>query len=258
MRVQIEDLCFTYPSGQKVLCNLSLSLKSGEFVALLGCNGAGKTTLFKSLLGFLPLQKGRVFIDGKEIEEYQARELAQKIAYIPQSSFSTFNYTVFNTVLMGTTCQLSTFSSPKKEERKQVLEILERLNILHLKDKRVKEISGGERQLTLIARALAQKAKILILDEVATNLDYGNQILLLNMIANLSRQGYTILFATHNPEGALTYADRVILLDKGHIIFSAPPCKLAGSTLLSQIYHTPLHIQEIFMADKLRYVCLPG
>ena len=122
---------------------------------------------------------------------------------------------------------------------------------------RSNEISGGERQLALIARALAQKAKILILDEITANLDYGNQIKVLSMISKLTEQGYTILFSTHNPEGALIYADRILLLDSGKISFSDTPEKLAATDLLSSLYKTDLYIEKLSIDNKSRYICIP-
>jgi len=257
MRIEIKNLSFSYNSSQKVLDDISLNLIEGEFVSILGCNGAGKTTLFKSMLGFLTPQKGTILLDKQPLSSYKPKEIAQKIAYIPQLSYSTFDYTVFNTVLMGTTCQISTLSTPKKREEEAVNSILANLGISHLAHKKINEISGGERQLALIARALAQKAKILILDEITANLDYGNQIKVLSMISKLTEQGYTILFSTHNPEGALIYADRILLLDSGKISFSDTPEKLAATDLLSSLYKTDLYIEKLSIDNKSRYICIP-
>jgi ABC-type cobalamin/Fe3+-siderophores transport systems, ATPase components len=257
MRVEIKGLNFAYRKERKTISDLSLSLNEGEFVSLLGCNGAGKTTLFKLILGFLKPDGGTIEFDGVKLENHSAKEIAQKVAYIPQLAFSTFDYTVFNTVLMGTTAQISTLSSPGKKEEERVWEMLEKLNITNLAERKINEISGGERQLALIARALSQNAKILILDEITANLDYGNTISVLEIIKDLSRQGYTILLSTHNPETALFYADRIMLLEHGAISFSGTPGQLAKEDRLSRLYGKPLFVKEIEVDGRLRYVCLP-
>lgn len=257
MTLRVNNLSFNYNSEVSVFKNISFSIEKGEFTSLLGTNGAGKTTLFKLILGFLKPKEGNIYLDDIPLDKYKIKEKAKKIAYIPQFTQTAFPYTVFNTVLMGTSANLSTLRKPKKKEEDLVLEILDSLKIIHLKDKKVSEISGGERQLALIGRALAQNAKILILDEITSNLDYGNRTLVLDILKDLSRSGYSILLSTHNPEAALIYSDKIITLDKGKISFTGAAKELSENNILSHLYKTPISVRTLEQNGKTHYICIP-
>ncbi|MBQ9931975.1 MAG: ABC transporter ATP-binding protein, partial [Firmicutes bacterium] len=168
--MKIQDLCFSY-GDHEVLKGIDFTAEYGEFLSVLGPNGVGKSTLFRCMLGLLSPQKGGAFIDGKPIAGMAAAQLARHIAYIPQSHNPVFNFKIFDVVLMGTTAQTGKFSAPGKKQVHQVEEALKKLGIFHLRDRGYANISGGERQLVLIARAIAQQAKILVMDEPSANLD---------------------------------------------------------------------------------------
>jgi iron complex transport system ATP-binding protein len=195
-----------------VLNDVSLSIRAGEVVTLLGPNGCGKSTLIKIILGLLRPATGTIFFNGENISQMSSKSLAREIAYVPQIHKSSFPYKVMDMVLMGRIPHKTFFFRYSKTDVDIAGDALERLAIAHLADRTCTEISGGERQLTLIARAIAQGARTFIMDEPASGLDYGNQLRLLDQIIKLSREGYTFIKSTHSPEHALWIADRVIMI----------------------------------------------
>lgn len=193
MAIDVRTLSFSY-GGAPVLQNVSFSARGGEVIALLGPNGVGKSTLFRCLLGFLKPQRGEVRIDGKALSDFSRRALAREIAYIPQSYSPTFNYTVRESVLMGVTAKLGALEGPTAAQQALVMQMLDQLGIAHLSERGSRKISGGERQLMLIARALVQNARVLIMDEPTANLDYGNSYHVMERVAQLGKDGYTVIF----------------------------------------------------------------
>lgn len=237
-----------------VLNDVSFSISSGEMIAFLGKNGAGKTTLLRIIPSFLTPLSGDVLIDGVSVHSMPLQDKAKAIAYIPQFSQTAFAYTVRESVLMGRSPHISLFSKPSKNDERRALEILEELGILALVDRPTNEISGGERQLVLIARALMQDAKLLILDEPTSFLDYSNQLLVLEKTYELVKKGYACLYSTHNPDLALAYSTRVLAMDKGKIAFSMKPEELEGSDALSSIYKRSLIVER---TQAGRLICVP-
>lgn len=222
-----------YP-GRVVLHGVSFSLSPGSICCLLGTNGSGKTTLMRSILGLLPLCAGQVLIDNVDISQMRARERARAIAWVPQAHDSVFTFHVLDMVLMGLSPNISTFSQPSRRERDIALAQLDILGIAHLASRSYATLSGGERQLTLIARALAQQSRLLLLDEPASSLDFGHQIRLLDTLQHLRQRGITQLMATHHPLHALAIADTILSVEPdGTIAQGEPrtqlqPSKLAG------------------------------
>lgn len=203
---------------QRVGEGIELALGVGEVLCLLGPNGGGKTTLFRTLLGLLPPLAGTVRVVGRALADWSRQALAKQLAYVPQSHAGVFAFTVEEVVLMGRTARLAPFGTPSARDRDTARGCLARLGIGHLAGRIYTEISGGERQLALIARALAQEAEILILDEPTASLDFGNQLRVLKEIDALKSQGLAILMSTHQPEHALRVADRFALLKAGRIV----------------------------------------
>lgn len=255
MGIEVKNLSFAYKKGTPVLQNVSFELESGKLVCLLGPNGVGKSTLFKCMLGLLKNFGGSVFVEGEDVSRLTQKQLARKIAYIPQSTAPAFNYTVGEVVLMGTTALTDSFASPGRKEKKLADEALETLGIGHLRDRMFMNISGGERQLALIARALAQQAKILFMDEPTANLDYGNQIRVLEKVRELTKRGYTVIQSTHNPEQAFMYADEVLAVKNGKIIAQGRPNEVMDKTLIESLYGVSVRVESLF-DDKMR-VCIP-
>lgn len=216
MSIKIENLSFSY-GRREVLKNITCTVEGESLTALLGPNGVGKSTLFKCILGLCDGYKGKIFIDGMDAARLSTREKAKVIAYIPQSNHTVFNFSVFDMVMMGTAHQVSAISSPSQKEIAQTQAAIAKVGIEHLADRSFHNLSGGEQQLVLIARALAQQTKILLMDEPTSALDYGNQIRILQQIRKLRADGYTILMSSHNPQHALTYSDRIIAVSEGTI-----------------------------------------
>ncbi|MDP4182794.1 MAG: ABC transporter ATP-binding protein [Bacillota bacterium] len=199
---------------KKVAENISLSVQSGEVLCLLGPNGVGKTTLFKSILGFLRLMDGEIVLNGENMIKMSKSKLAKVVGYVPQAHTPPFPYTVLDVVLMGRTAHLGMFSSPTDNDRRIAEEALDTLGISFLKDKIYTEISGGERQMTLIARALTQEPDILIMDEPTSNLDFGNQIRVLERINMLSKKGLAVIMTSHFPNHVFLCSTKVALMTK--------------------------------------------
>ena len=214
MSIEVKNLRFRY-GARPVIGDVSFTAEKGELLAVLGPNGVGKSTLFRCLLGFLKPVGGEILVDGKELGAYSRRELAKKIAYIPQSHSPAFDHTVLDSVLMGMTAQLGVFEQPGGLQREKAMQMLRALGLEKLADRGCMKISGGERQLMLLARALVQDASMLIMDEPTANLDYGNSCRVMERVQQLGRQGYTIIFSTHDPNQAFSYATKVLALKDG-------------------------------------------
>lgn len=252
--IKMEEVSFGY-TKKTVLANISLSVAEGEVVTLLGPNGCGKSTLIKIMLGLLTPATGRIFFNGENIRHLGSKFLARKIAYVPQTHKSSFPYTVRDIVLMGRIPHKTFFFKYSKSDRTIADNALERLSITHLADRAYTEISGGERQLTLIARALAQGAGTFIMDEPAGGLDYGNQLKLLDQIIRLSREGYTFIKATHSPEHALWIADRAILIKKGAIVADGCCDDIINTDNLFHLYNAKINVLK--SGNGSFNVCVP-
>ena len=208
MELTIENGCFSYRKGVPILEGLSLQASDGDVVAVLGPNGAGKTTFLKCLMGFLPWSQGKATLDGTDIREIPSRTLWQTVSYVPQSRTSLSPLTAREMILLGMTSRIGVFSSPRAEDTAYAERIAVELGIADLLDKKCTEMSGGERQMVLIARALASKPSLLILDEPESNLDFRNQMIVLDAISRLAASGMCCIFNTHYPDHALSRANK--------------------------------------------------
>lgn len=255
MELTIKDLKFGYHCFP-VLKGISFSLNKGELVCVLGKNGAGKSTLFRCILGLLKGYGGEILIDGKERRHFSERELARKLAYIPQNHDTAFSFSVLDMAMMGTTASLSCFAQPGAKEREKALKALELLNIAGLKDRVYGRISGGEQQLVLIARAIAQEARILIMDEPCSSLDYGNQIRVMDELRALSEKGYLIVQSTHNPEHVFYFAHKAMVMMDGKVRAFGDPEEIMTKELLEAVYNVPIEIYEDRISGKK--MCMPG
>jgi iron complex transport system ATP-binding protein len=204
--------------GKKtIVSDISMKIKSSEVICLLGPNGVGKTTLFKTVLGLLELQGGKILLDGQDVKKFSKKDFAKAFGYVPQAHTPPFPFTVLEVVLMGRTPYLSACASPTKKDIAIAEENLDFLGITYLKDKVYTDISGGERQMVLIARALTQQPKILLMDEPTSNLDYGNQVRVLERIIALAKSGLAVIMTSHSPDHAFLCSTKVALLQRNGI-----------------------------------------
>lgn len=200
--------------GVPVIEGIDFTLRAGTVCCLLGANGAGKSTFLKTLLGLIPPIAGGVEVGGRPLSELGARTLAASLAYVPQAQAKPFPFLVEDMVLMGTSAGLEWYRSPGRDDRARALRALGDLGITHLANRRYTELSGGEKQLVLIARALCQRSPVLIMDEPTASLDFGNQIRVLDHIRTLTSRGMAVLVTTHNPSHVRLVADRLALIDQ--------------------------------------------
>lgn len=233
--IKIEDLRFSYGSHE-VLKGINMEADAGEMVCVLGPNGVGKSTLFKCILGLLKGYEGSICIDGRRTETLSAAEKASLIAYIPQASRPTFSYKVLDMVMMGTTSQIVGVRHPGKNERETAEKALDRMSILHLAGRDYNNLSGGEQQLVLISRALAQGAKTLVMDEPTSSLDYGNKVKVQQQLRGLVREGYSIIQSTHDPEQTYLFADRIVTMLDGRIYREGVPSEILDTELIRNLY----------------------
>lgn len=219
-----------------IATDISLQLKAGEAVAVLGANGCGKTTLFRTLLGLLPALAGEVRLNGKPIAQLTAAEIARSIAYVPQAGNVFFNFSVLEVVEMARTPHLAWYTQPGNADRKIAGRALDELGMAALAGRTFATLSGGERQLVLIARALAAEAPVILLDEPTASLDFGNQFLILDEIAKLVARGRSVLFTTHNPDHAFRIAKRTMTISREGNIHSGATAEILNSKSLTALY----------------------
>lgn len=236
MSITVENLSFCYKE-RDVLADVSFYASKGQMLGIIGPNGAGKSTLFRCILNLLTSYRGMITIDGVDARRLSVREIAHRIAYIPQSHGQMFQYSVLDMVLMGTAHQLSVIRSPRKQEIAQAQESLERMGLGGFAKRSFLHLSGGEQQLVLIARALAQHTRVLLMDEPTASLDYGNQSRVLDQARLLAKEGYTVLYSTHNPQHALWYSDAVLALNRGRVEAFGPPGEVMNEALLQSLYN---------------------
>lgn len=254
MSIEVKNLNFSY-GDRPVLHDISFTVGKGEFLSILGPNGVGKSTLFRCVLGLLSGYTGQVLVDGIDTRSFTVREAAKHIAYIPQSSRSIFNYSVFDIVLMGRTSGLSTFRSPGKADKELCAWAMEKVGITRLADRCFHRLSGGEQQLVLIARALVQKAPILMLDEPTANLDFGNQLLVLEQARSLAREGYTVIQTTHHPEQSYMFSDRILAIQNGRVLTEGNPKEVLTTETLHALYGVDVDVVSLYQ-DQAR-ICIP-
>lgn len=230
-----HDLAIGYPQ-RRVGAGLHLDLYAGELFCVLGPNGSGKSTLFRTLLGLLPAMAGTVRVGQDAIGQLTRRELARRVGYVPQAGPAVFPFTVLDMVLMGRTSHQGALASPSSRDHAHARDSLARLGIGALASRRYDAISGGERQLALIARALAQQPSALILDEPTASLDFGNQIRVMSTLRELARQGLGVLLCTHQPDHALHFADRVALFKAGQLHYTGTAQASLTAARLAWLY----------------------
>lgn len=221
MKLTVSDGCFSYAGGEEILSHIDFSLDDGEILAILGPNGIGKTTLLKCVTGLLKWTRGASFLKGERISDMPPKRLWKKISYVPQARDTNILYTGEEAVLLGRSAHLGMLESPRAKDEQAVNDVFQRLGIESLRKKRCSQMSGGELQMLLIARALAAETGILVLDEPESGLDFKNQLVILNLLKSLSREnGLGCVFNTHYPVHALRIAQKTLILGRdGRCVF---------------------------------------
>ena len=248
-----HNISYSYTPDRMILKDISFRFKSGEIVSILGPNGAGKTTFLNCLANLVPLDKGEIFIDDKNIKKIPPREVAKVIGYVPQIIVPSFDFSVLEYVVTGCAPHMGTLSRPKQEHYDIAMDAIRRMGIEKLTNRSYSQISGGERQQVSIARALAQRPAFILMDEPTAHLDYGNQIKVLKTVRSLKEEGYGVILTTHNPDHALLLQDQVAILDKDGVLSTGLSTDVLNEKDLTKLYGTEL---KLFYEEKLsRAVC---
>ncbi|SNV70864.1 ABC transporter ATP-binding protein [Clostridium cochlearium] len=236
----LNNLNFSY-NEKHILKNINISFERNKFYSILGPNGSGKTTLLKNILKALPTTDKTIYIDAFDINNYKNKDLAKKMSSVPQNTNLEFDFTSFDVVLMGRSPHLKRFERETNKDYEIVREAMEITNTWHLKDKYINQLSGGERQKIIIARALAQESSIILLDEPISNLDIQNQIEIMDTLKFLNRD-VTIISVLHDLNLAAQYSDYILLLKNGEIFFKGTPEKVLSVNNLKYVYDVNTYI----------------
>ncbi len=254
MILEVNKLSFHYHNSRMIFQDVGFSVNKGEVLTILGTNGAGKSTLLNCIANLSKPQTGEILLDGQPMSKMHIRDVAQIIGYVPQIHTPAYGYSVQEYVVMGRTPYIGAFSSPGAGDYKIADEALERMGIVHLRDKLYTEISGGERQQVLIARVFAQKPQLILLDEPTAHLDYGNQYRVVQMIRMLAEEGYAMIMTTHNPEHAFILNGKVAILNREGVLGVGRAVETLNAETLSNLYE--LSIKTIYDDDAKRNICI--
>jgi iron complex transport system ATP-binding protein len=252
--LEAQSLAFGF-AGRTIGRDVSFSLAAGEVMCVLGPNGGGKTTLLRTLLGLLSPHGGAIRLEEKPIEGLSRAEIAKLIGYVSQGHSGYFAYTVRDFVLMGRTAHVGIFASPSRKDHDVAERVIASLGMAHLAERPVTEISSGERQLALVARALAQEPRLLLLDEPTASLDFGNQVRVLRRIAALAKTGIAILFSSHDPDHAFLCAQRALLLAEGRALELGAPRDVIRADTLQRLYGVSVQVLPLAGGG---HTCLPS
>lgn len=254
--LEVRNLSFGYSKDRRVFHDISFSVDQGEVFCILGQNGVGKSTLIKSLATLISPDEGEILLGTTPIRTLPQKEVARNIGYIPQDHTPLFPYRVFDFILMGRTPYVQAYRVPGPEDMQVVEECMDRVGIGHLRDAIYTRISGGERQMVMLARVLAQRPKILLLDEPTSHLDIKNQMHFLDMVTDLSREsGISVVMATHEPDHVLQIADRVAMMKEGRFRFLGRPEEVITPESMQEVFEVPVRMFRI--EDEGRSICVP-
>lgn len=244
--LEFQNLSFSYGGGSNlVLDQFSMGVPRGEVVAVLGPNGTGKTTMLMLALGWLNSAGGKILLEGRSLKEYGRSELGKIISFVPQFEPSFFDFSLLDFVLLGRAPHLGNFKMPSDEDYSIALAALKKVGMSDKASRSVMNISGGEHQLVLLARALAQQTELLLLDEPTSHLDIKNKSRLIAILRELLDSGKTILFTTHEPDVAAMIAHSVIMVKNGQVLHSGPVDEIMTGENLTNVYETKIEVGEL-------------
>ena len=244
MLMEVNNLHVGY-GKKEIVHGVSFGADEGEFVCVIGANGCGKTTMLKSVLGLLKPFGGSVTVGGVDTMSMHEKERAKRFAYIPQAHTPPFPFSVADVIILGRTPYINTLAVVSERDKMIAFEAIELLGIEDIADQNYTELSGGQQQLVLIARALAQQPSVLVMDEPTASLDYGNQQMVLRQMKKLTRGGTTVIMVTHDPNHAFVCATRVLAMQAGNLIADGAPEEIMTSELLRKIYDTELSVLDV-------------
>jgi len=242
---QLDNISYAYHEHRDVLANLSIDIPAGKVTAVLGPNGIGKTTFLHIALGWLKPFKGTVSLLSKPLAEYTRRELGRNVSLVPQSEHIAFDYSVLEYVLLGRSPYLKPLELPGPEDVAAVEEALNEVGIRELEKQPVNELSGGEAQMMLIARSLAQQPEVILMDEPTSHLDISNKVKVFNLIRQLSDRGVSVILTSHEPDEAFAVSDYTILLGKNGSIFSGYTGDVMTAQNLKAVYGIDIRIERV-------------
>ena len=252
--LEVGGLTFAYPGCEPTLVDIGFEVAEGELVVLLGPNGAGKSTLLNCIMNLLVPQAGAIRFAGEDIARLGPRAIARSIAYVPQQTKVAFGYDVRDYVALGRAPHLKLYESPSREDYELVDRSLERLGVADLADRPYPELSGGQRQLVDVARALVQQPRLILFDEPTSALDYGNQVKVLQMVGELAAEGYAVIMTTHNPDHPILLDSSVCLLDRDGRLRKGGVDEIMQEEVLAPVYRCDLMIR--FVPDAGRRACV--
>ena len=253
--LEVKNAAFSYDEKAPVIHDISFSLARGEILSILGKNGIGKSTLIKCILNLMPLNKGSVLVSGRDISRLNPMDMASLVGYVPQTSQGVFPFSVFEFVLMGRAPYIPMFKTPGREDVRMTAATLEKLRIAHLADKSVAHISGGEKQMVMIARAINQSPRFLILDEPTSHLDVANQLKVLQTIEMLSREGISVIMTTHFPDHGFLLSQRIAIMQHGRFLALGDAGEVLNPQILFEAYGIDMDVCYVHEAG--RRVCIP-
>ncbi len=243
--LRVREASFAYPGGRPVLHEIDVTVEAGRIACVLGPNGCGKSTLLKCIAGMLRPHSGSIEVDGQSIDKMPRHMVARLVGYIPQEHVLSFPYTVEQVVVMGRAPYLRAYSAPNAGDHAVAEAAMERVGIAGLRHRRYTEISGGERQLALIARVLAQEPRLLLLDEPASHLDFKNQACILDLVRSCAQAGMAVVMTSHFPNHALAVATDIHLMKGGRLIAQGPTQEVINEANLSALYDVPVRIYAV-------------
>ena len=251
MILEVENGCFGYPKQEEILTDINIKLEEGHILSVLGPNGIGKTTLLKCMIGLMPWSRGRSLLTGKDIRTLKSKEIWNMISYIPQTHGFSFSYTGLEMVMLGRSSHLGLFSQPGHREIEMAEAMMEKVGITRLADKDCNSMSGGELQMVLIARALINEPKLIILDEPETGLDFHNQILVLNMVEKLAHEeNIGAIMNTHYPTNAMSIADEALMMNRKGDRFYGPTGDILNESNISKSFDVNVVVDEIMYQNR--------
>lgn len=244
--LSFDSVWFHYPTNHhQVLADLNLVVEAGETTAILGPNGAGKTTLLYLALGWLKPDSGHILLNGRPLATHSRRELGQWMGLVPQNEHIAFEYSVLEYALLGRTPYLHPLEIPGEADYQQTIKALERVGMLDRAEKLVLKLSGGERQLVLLARTLAQQPRLILMDEPTAHLDLGNKKRLLDLIRVLTQEGVSIVLTTHEPDFAAAAATNLVLMSEGRVLEAGPLEQVFTSENIARLYRAPIRVIDL-------------